>query len=153
MARRPISHPPVAQPGLGSDTPALACDVAIIGGGIAGLSVALNLPSDLRIVLVTKHTLGESNTRYAQGGLAAPVGPDDSPRLHLTDTVVAGAGLVNEDAARILVTEAGEAVSWLIEVGTRFDRRAKGRQEDHRIWELPSWKRHGSSRRRTDLAT
>jgi L-aspartate oxidase len=126
MARRPISHPPVAQPRLGSDAPAVACDVAIIGGGIAGLSVALNLPSDVRIVLVTKHTLGESNTRYAQGGLAAPVGPDDSPRLHLTDTVAAGAGLVHEPAARILVTEAGEAVSWLIEAGTRFDRRTKG---------------------------
>jgi L-aspartate oxidase len=153
MARRPISHPPVAQPKLGSDAPAVACDVAIIGGGIAGLSVALNLPSDLRIVLVTKHTLGESNTRYAQGGLAAPVGLDDSPGLHLTDTVVAGAGLVHTPAACILVTEAGESVSWLIEAGTRFDRRAEGHRERQKIQELP-WKREeGGSRRTTDLAT
>ena len=74
MTRRLISHPPVAQHVQSSDVEVIACDVAIIGGGIAGLSVALSLPSDWRVVLVTKHALGESNTRYAQGGLAAPVG-------------------------------------------------------------------------------
>ena len=58
-------------------------DVVIIGGGIAGLSVALTLPPDLRILVATKGALGESNTRYAQGGLAAAVGLDDSPALHL----------------------------------------------------------------------
>src|SRR5579883_2852194 len=89
---------------------AISCDVAIVGGGIAGLSVALNLPSDLHIVLITKHALGESNTRYAQGGLAAPVGLDDDPELHLRDTLAAGAGLVDETATRVLVTEAREAV-------------------------------------------
>ncbi|PWT77160.1 MAG: L-aspartate oxidase [Chloroflexi bacterium] len=154
MARRPISHLSVAKPESGSDAPALACDVAIIGGGIAGLSVALNLPSELRVVLVTKHTLGESNTRYAQGGLAAPIGLDDSPRLHLTDTVVAGAGLVDEDAARILVDEAGESVHWLIEAGTRFDRRAQEHTESHMSHTLP-WKQaaEGGDRRTDDLAT
>src|SRR5262245_35965680 len=59
--------------GLGSQD-ALTCDVVIVGGGIAGLSVALTLPPELHIVLVTKGLLGESNTRYAQGGLAAAVG-------------------------------------------------------------------------------
>ncbi len=102
---------------------AISCDVAIVGGGIAGLSVALNLPSDLHIVLITKHALGESNTRYAQGGLAAPVGLDDDPELHLRDTLAAGAGLVDETATRVLVTEAREAVAWLIEAGTQFDQR------------------------------
>jgi L-aspartate oxidase len=102
---------------------------------------------------VTKHALGESNTRYAQGGLAAPVGRDDSPVLHLTDTVVAGAGLVHEDAARILVTEAGEAVSWLIEAGTRFDRRAEKSQGRQKGQEVPWNREEGDSRRTTDLAT
>jgi L-aspartate oxidase len=95
----------------------------IIGGGIAGLSVALSLPDELRVALVTKATLGESNTRYAQGGLAAAVGRDDDPELHLRDTIAAGAGLVDERAAGVLVREAGAAVAWLIERGTRFDRR------------------------------
>jgi L-aspartate oxidase len=72
-------------------------------------------------VLVTKGLLGESNTRYAQGGLAAAVGADDSPELHLHDTLLAGAGLVDESAARVLVAEAREAVAWLIQSGTHFD--------------------------------
>src|SRR5262249_1204384 len=60
-------------------------------------------------------------TRYAQGGLAAAVGADDSPELHLRDTLAAGAGLVDKTAARVLVAEAREAVAWLIRSGTRFD--------------------------------
>lgn len=99
----------------------LTCDVAIIGGGIAGLTVALNLPASLRVALVTKAALGESNTRYAQGGLAAAVGPDDNPELHLRDTLAAGAGLVDETATRVLVREAREAVAWLIAAGAHFD--------------------------------
>ncbi len=101
-------------------------DVVIVGGGIAGLSVALSLPMGLRVALVTKAMLGESNTRYAQGGLAAAVGRDDDPELHLRDTLAAGAGLVDERAARVLVREAGAAVAWLIELGTRFDQRDGG---------------------------
>ena len=118
MTERFLSLPSVTED---AQSTALDCDVVIIGGGIAGLSVALSLPAEWRVVLVTKHALGESNTRYAQGGLAAPVGMDDSPELHLQDTIAAGAGLVSEHAARVLVSEAREAVSWLIAVGTRFD--------------------------------
>src|SRR5689334_9859589 len=103
-----------------NDTP-IFCDVAIIGGGIAGLTVALNLPENLRVVLITKAALGESNTRYAQGGLAAAVGPDDDPELHLRDTLAAGAGLVDEAATDVLVREARDAVAWLIAEGARFD--------------------------------
>jgi L-aspartate oxidase len=98
-------------------------DVVIVGGGIAGLSVALTLPDGLRVALVTKAALGESNTRYAQGGLAAAVGRDDVPALHLRDTRAAGAGLVDERAARVLVSEARAAVTWLIGVGAHFDER------------------------------
>jgi L-aspartate oxidase len=99
-------------------------DVAIIGGGIAGLTVALSLPPERSVLLITKGALGESNTRYAQGGLAAAVGRDDTPELHLRDTLAAGAGLVDERAARVLVEEANAAVAWLIAAGTHFDERA-----------------------------
>ena len=64
-------------------------DVAIIGGGIAGLSTALRLSREARVVLFTKGQLGESNTRYAQGGLAVALGDDDNPALHLQDTLAA----------------------------------------------------------------
>ena len=101
----------------------IECDVAIVGGGVAGLTVALSLPPDVRIAVVTKAALGESNTRYAQGGLAVAVGLDDDPDLHLRDTLVAGAGLVDADAARALVREGPDAVAWLIGVGARFDQR------------------------------
>ena len=99
-------------------------DVAIIGGGVAGLSLALSLPTSLHIALLTKGALGESNTRYAQGGLAAAVGSDDSPELHLRDTLTAGAGLCDETAVRLLVEQAPDAVRWLIDIGAQFDRKA-----------------------------
>ena len=101
-------------------------DVAIIGGGIAGLSVALRLPERMRVALFTKGQLGESNTRYAQGGLTAALGADDSPELHFQDTIAAGAGLCNEAAVRILVEQAPAAVEWLIQMGVQFDRAQPG---------------------------
>jgi L-aspartate oxidase len=97
-------------------------DVAIIGGGIAGLSVALRLPTYLRVALFTKGQLGESNTRYAQGGLTAALGADDSPELHFQDTIAAGAGLCDEASVRILTELAPAAVHWLISMGVQFDR-------------------------------
>src|SRR5258708_19677260 len=101
-------------------------DVAIIGSGIAGLSVALRLPEHLRVALFTKGQLGESNTRYAQGGLTVALGADDSPELHFQDTVAAGAGLCDEAAVRILAEEAPAAVRWLISMGVQFDRAQPG---------------------------
>jgi L-aspartate oxidase len=101
-------------------------DVVIVGGGIAGLSVALHLPAHLRVALFTKGQIGESNTRYAQGGLTVALGADDSPELHLQDTLAAGAGLCDENAARVLVEEAPEAVRWLISMGVVFDRARAG---------------------------
>jgi L-aspartate oxidase len=97
-------------------------DVSIVGGGIAGLSVALRLPENLSVALFTKGQLGESNTRYAQGGLTVALGADDSPELHFHDTIAAGAGLCDEIAVRILTQEAQTAVSWLISMGVHFDR-------------------------------
>src|SRR6185312_2571475 len=101
-------------------------DVAIIGGGIAGLSVALRLPEHLRVALFTKGQSGESNTRYAQGGLAVALGADDSPELHFQDTITAGAGLCDEEAVRMLVEQAPAAVQWLISMGVQFDRAQPG---------------------------
>src|SRR6266487_840688 len=101
-------------------------DVAIIGGGIAGLSVALGLPDSLRIALFTKGQLGESNTRYAQGGLAVALGADDSPALHFQDTLTAGAGHCDREAVRVLVEQAPAAVRWLMQMGVQFDRDAYG---------------------------
>lgn len=102
-------------------------DVVIVGAGIAGLSFALRLPDTIRITVLTKSELGESNTRYAQGGMAAAVGPDDTPELHLHDTVEAGAGLTDEESARGLVERGASAVRWLLKQGARFD------LEDHTL--------------------
>ena len=101
-------------------------DVVIVGGGIAGLSVALRLSEHLRVALFTKGLPGESNTRYAQGGLTVALGDDDSPELHLQDTLAAGAGLCDTNAARILAHEAPAAVRWLISMGVQFDRALPG---------------------------
>jgi L-aspartate oxidase len=104
-------------------------DVSIVGGGIAGLSVALRLPEDVHVALFTKGQLGESNTRYAQGGLTVALGADDSPELHFQDTLIAGAGLCDETAVRILAQDAPSAVSWLISMGVQFDTVLPGSDE------------------------
>lgn len=101
-------------------------DLIIVGGGIAGLSVALRLPETMRVALLTKGLLGESNTRYAQGGLTVALGADDSPQLHLYDTLQAGAGLCDSNTARMLAYEAPAAVNWLISIGVHFDRAEAG---------------------------
>ncbi len=104
-------------------------DIAVIGGGIAGLSLALRVPEHMRVALFTKGQLGESNTRYAQGGLTVALGEDDSPGLHFEDTVAAGAGLCDEAAVRILTEQAPMAVRWLMEMGVQFDRVQAGSDE------------------------
>jgi L-aspartate oxidase len=80
----------------------------------------------MRVALFTKGQLGESNTRYAQGGLTVALGADDSPELHLQDTLAAGAGLCDTRAARVLAEEAPAAVRWLISMGVVFDRARPG---------------------------
>ncbi len=94
----------------------------IVGSGIAGLYVALRARElGLSPVIVSKSRLEESNTRYAQGGIAAAIGPNDSPALHLKDTMRAGAGLVDRPAARILTEEAGARIAELVRFGVPFD--------------------------------
>ena len=97
-------------------------DLVVIGSGIAGLYAALQANEHGRSVLiVTKGSIDEASTRYAQGGIAAAVGPGDSPEAHLRDTIEAGAGLVDEDAARILTTEASDRIADLVRYGVSFD--------------------------------
>jgi L-aspartate oxidase len=94
----------------------------VVGSGVAGLTSALHLRDlGLRVLLVTKAQIDEGSTRWAQGGIAAALSEEDSPEDHMTDTMVAGAGLCDPDAVKILVTEGPHAVRELIEWGARFD--------------------------------
>jgi L-aspartate oxidase len=102
-------------------------DFIIVGGGIAGLRAAVGLAAHGRVVVFTKADVTESNTGYAQGGIAAAVGDDDSPELHAADTIRAGDGLCDEAAVRVLVGEGPRGVRELIEWGARFDRGPDGR--------------------------
>ena len=98
------------------------CDLLIVGSGIAGLYVALRAHEEgLRPCVATKATLMESNTRYAQGGIAAAIGEGDSPQLHFRDTLLAGAGLTEPAAARALTEEAPQRIEDLIRLGVPFD--------------------------------
>ena len=101
-------------------------DVVVIGSGIAGLTAALQARATGSVMVVTKDNLSAGSTRWAQGGIAAALGPGDTPDQHLRDTLVAGAGVCDEDAVRVLVTEGPEAVRALIALGTQFDHTAAG---------------------------
>ncbi|WP_327073623.1 L-aspartate oxidase [Kitasatospora purpeofusca] len=109
-------------PGWTTDT-----DVVVVGSGVAGLTVALNVRrAGLRAMVVTKAMLDDGSTRWAQGGIAAALGEGDTPEQHLADTLVAGAGLCDGDSVRTLVTEGPDAVRRLIAVGAAFDRGEDG---------------------------
>jgi L-aspartate oxidase len=96
-------------------------DVVVVGSGIAGLSAALRARAAGRVLLVTKALLAAGSTAWAQGGIAAALDPLDSPAEHLLDTLVAGAGLCDEEAVRILVTEGPARVRELAALGAAFD--------------------------------
>ncbi|SOE02329.1 L-aspartate oxidase [Blastococcus haudaquaticus] len=103
-------------------------DVVVVGTGAAGLMTAVALADAGRAVtVVTKGDLGDGSTAWAQGGLAAVLGPDDDADLHVQDTLVAGAGLCDEGAVRTLVDEAPAAIARLRELGALLDLDAAGR--------------------------
>src|SRR5712692_1200269 len=104
-------------------------DVVVVGSGVAGVTAALAAHHALpgaSVLLVTKSLLDDGSTRWAQGGIAAALGPGDTPEQHLTDTLVAGAGICDIEAVRALVTDGPGAVRRLIALGASFDADAGG---------------------------
>jgi L-aspartate oxidase len=95
-------------------------DFLIIGSGIAGLSFALKAAKYGSVLIITKNNASDSNTNYAQGGIACVTGGDDNPELHIKDTLDAGAGLCNEEAVRTMVYEAPHCIKDLLEWGVSF---------------------------------
>ncbi|MDJ0618510.1 MAG: L-aspartate oxidase [Calothrix sp. MO_192.B10] len=97
-------------------------DVLVIGAGAAGLYTALCIPNHLRVGLITKETVSLSASDWAQGGIAAAVGPEDSPSLHVADTLKAGAGLCSRTAVEFIAHHAPSCIQSLVELGVAFDR-------------------------------
>lgn len=101
-------------------------DFVVVGSGIAGLSFALKAAAKGTVAIVTKRGRADSNTAWAQGGVACVVSPEDSFDLHVRDTLEAGAGLSDPEVARTVVSEGPERIRELIELGMRFDQREDG---------------------------
>ena len=114
-------------------------DYIVVGSGLAGLSFALSIADHGKVCVITKAEITDSNTQWAQGGIAAAVGESDDWHLHERDTLVAGAGLNDQEAVRFLVQNAPSAVEWLISLGANFD---------HNGEELSLGKEGGHSRHR-----
>ncbi len=96
-------------------------DYIIVGSGIAGLYTALLAKEQGSVLVITKGSIDDCNTKYAQGGIAAAVGKNDSPELHFKDTIAAGNGLCDEETVRILVNEAPDRIAELVNFGVPFD--------------------------------
>ncbi|WP_160064901.1 L-aspartate oxidase [Psychromonas sp. L1A2] len=105
------------------------CDVLIIGAGAAGLSLALKIADHSTVRVLSKGILSEGSTYYAQGGVAAVFSDDDSTDSHFEDTLVAGAGLCDEEAVRFTVNNAKESMQWLIKTGVNFDTEVNAQEE------------------------
>jgi len=103
-----------------------AYDLVIVGGGVAGLCAALAAPTGARICVVDKGEAGAGSSPLAQGGLAAAVGPEDSPELHAADTLAAGAGICDERVVADVCGEGPAAIDWLVSLGCAFDRASDG---------------------------
>nr|WP_298138058.1 L-aspartate oxidase [Acidiferrobacter sp.] len=102
------------------DSGSYDCDFAVIGSGLAGLTMALHLADHGRVALFAKDGLIDGSSLYAQGGIAAVLSPEDSFASHIRDTLDAGAGLCREDAVRFVVEQAPEVIRWLIAEGAPF---------------------------------
>lgn len=102
----------------------LSFDAVIVGGGLAGFSVALHLAENHNVAIIAKHPLNETSSYLAQGGIAAVLEQHDSIAQHVTDTLNAGAGLCDEATTRYIIENGPEAIQWLIDVGTPFTKDA-----------------------------
>src|SRR2546427_6363448 len=121
-------------------------DFLVLGSGIAGLSFALKVAPRGRVAIITKKNRAESNTNYAQGGIAAVTSKEDSVELHVRDTLEAGAGLCKEDVVRTIIQEGPARIAELIELGMHFSEREVPRSNGAR--ELDLGKEGGHSKRR-----
>src|SRR5213596_2526804 len=121
-------------------------DFLVLGSGIAGLSFALKVASRGRVAIITKKDRAESNTNYAQGGIAAVTSKEDSFEMHVRDTLEAGAGLCKEAVVRTIVQEGPARIQELIELGMRFSEREAITANGAR--ELDLGKEGGHSKRR-----
>ncbi|MGH7161933.1 MAG: L-aspartate oxidase [Planctomycetota bacterium] len=119
------------------DLPRFSTDVLVLGAGVAGLTAALTAAASARVLALLKDTPAASNTWWAQGGVAAAVGQDDTPEAHASDTLAAGGGLCDRAVVEEVVRAAPEAIERLVALGTRFDRDggrlALGREAGHRV--------------------
>lgn len=104
----------------------LSPSVVVVGAGLAGLCTALHLADHRRVIMLAKRSLHESATAWAQGGIVGVLGEDDSVAAHVRDTQEAGAGLVDEDAARFVSQHSAAAVEWLVQQGVPFTDDAAG---------------------------
>lgn len=98
-------------------------DILVIGSGIAGLSYALKVSELASVAIITKKEKAESNTNYAQGGIASVVGTDDSFEMHIQDTLSVGCGLCHRDVVELMVKEGPERINELVEIGVHFTRK------------------------------
>jgi L-aspartate oxidase len=121
-------------------------DYLVLGSGIAGLSFALKVAPHGRVAIITKKNKAESNTNYAQGGVAAVTSKEDSFEMHVRDTLVAGAGLCHEDVVRTIVEEGPPRIQELIELGMKFTEREVPGSQGGR--ELDLGREGGHSKRR-----
>jgi L-aspartate oxidase len=121
-------------------------DFLVLGSGIAGLSYALKVAPRGRVAIVTKKNRAESNTNYAQGGIAAVTSKEDSVELHVRDTLQAGAGLCKESVVRTIVEEGPARIAELIKLGMHFSEREI--PQSHGVRELDLGKEGGHSKRR-----
>src|SRR5438445_3507358 len=102
-------------------TPHLFTDILVIGAGIAGLRAALEVPPELRVLVVTKDAVQQSSSRFAQGGIAGVLSAEDRFENHIEDTLTAGAGLCDQHIVELVVREAPQQINDLIRWGTKFD--------------------------------
>jgi len=113
-------------------------DVLIIGGGLAGLRAALEVDSALTVIVITKDVIRQSNSSYAQGGIAGVLHPEDRIEWHVRDTMTAGGNLCDIATVEYVIGQAPERIAELIEMGTRFDRKKKSDSDAAAADEDPS---------------
>jgi len=102
-------------------------DFLVLGSGIAGLSYALKVARHGSVAVVTKKDKKETNTNYAQGGIATVLDPDDSFQLHVEDTIISGDGLCHQDVVQLVVRSGPERIRELVEIGVQFNRGCSAR--------------------------